>query len=282
MKFFIVFALIAAVASAVPLHMAEVDQILQAIQSPSTNPATAAALEQMLADALGPSPGGIIAGPILVPAKPEHQPIHVGPAIIPEYHPIHVGPALLPEPEYHPIHVGPALLPEQPTVNPAPIVKPEPVEIPTNTPLVQIILNINKADAIPPVSVVTPENIVAPELPGSPINIVEEAENHIVPDPIQIVEVAPIVPEPIQIAEPAPVKPEPIQIAEPAPIAPESIQIAEPAPIAPESIQIAEPAPIAPESIQIAEPAPIAPESIQIAEPAPIDVAPIVMPDALN
>ncbi|KAH9635809.1 hypothetical protein HF086_002369 [Spodoptera exigua] len=223
MKYFIAIALLAAVASAgmikptpVASELAELQEIVAAINSPSTDPATAAALEQMLLDALG--------------IKPE--PVDVGPAII-DSHPISVGPAII---DSHPISVGPAIIDfplpdggvvaEEPVVPGPAIVAPAPAEVApvaaASTPLVQIILNINQAAAeASPIAVgpaVAPEAIV-PE----PVHIVEVA-----PEPVHVVEVAP---EPVQVVE---VAPEPVQVVEAAPVPVEPVVIG--VPVLPEAV----------------------------------------------
>ncbi|PZC83115.1 hypothetical protein B5X24_HaOG208588 [Helicoverpa armigera] len=71
MRFLIAFALIAAVASAAVrptpagAELAELQEIIAAIQSPSTDPATAAALEEMLLDVLGVKPEPVAVGPAI-------------------------------------------------------------------------------------------------------------------------------------------------------------------------------------------------------------------------
>ncbi|XP_045537373.1 calphotin-like [Papilio machaon] len=194
MKFFVAFALLVAAASASILPPAviastnpEVQEILASIQSPSTDPATAAALEQLLLEVLGI-------------AKPE--PIQVGPAIVDEYEPIHVGPAIVDE--FEPIHVGPAIVPfpipdggavtevEATPVMPAPS---------ASAPLVQIILNVNAAANVPGSPVVVETNPAAP----TPVQVVEEAE---VPEPVIVVD-QPVVAEPVIVA---PVLPSPVVV----------------------------------------------------------------------
>ncbi|XP_063386136.1 uncharacterized protein LOC134672165 [Cydia fagiglandana] len=105
--------------SALPVHVQELEEVIAAINSPSTDPATAAALEQLLLQTLG------------ISSLPE-SPISVGPAIVEE--------AVLPE---SPISVGPAIveeavLPESPAV----VADVTPADVAAATPLVQIILNI--------------------------------------------------------------------------------------------------------------------------------------------
>ncbi|XP_013162980.1 PREDICTED: calphotin-like [Papilio xuthus] len=181
MKFFVAFALLVAAASASILPPAviastnpEVQEILASIQSPSTDPATAAALEQLLLEVLGL-------------AKPE--PIHVGPAIVDEYEPIHVGPAIVP----FPIPDGGAVT----EVEAAPVM-PGPS---ASAPLVQIILNINAAANVPGSPVVVETNPPAP----TPVHVVEEAE---VPEPVIVVD-QPVVAEPVIVA---PILPSPVVV----------------------------------------------------------------------
>ncbi|XP_023939225.2 uncharacterized protein LOC112046709 [Bicyclus anynana] len=85
MKYFVVLALCVAAASAFAIppavsgaDAAEIQQIIDAIYHPSTDPATAAALEQMLLEILGINNPVVVEDSIL----PERPPIHVGPAII--------------------------------------------------------------------------------------------------------------------------------------------------------------------------------------------------------
>ncbi|KAF9805459.1 hypothetical protein SFRURICE_010736 [Spodoptera frugiperda] len=182
-------------------ELAELQEIIAAINSPSTDPATAAALEEMLLDALG--------------VKPE--PVEVGPAVI-DTHPISVGPAII---ESNPISVGPALIDfplpdagvvaEEPIVPTPVIVAPAPVDevtpVAAAAPLVQIILNINQAAAdVSPVA-------VGPAVEPTPVHVVESA-----PEPVHVVEVAP---EPVQVVETAPVPVEPVVIG--VPILPEAV-----------------------------------------------------------
>ncbi|XP_050551015.1 calphotin-like isoform X25 [Spodoptera frugiperda] len=211
MKYFIAISLLVAVASAglvkpVGSELAELQEIIAAINSPSTDPATAAALEEMLLDALG--------------VKPE--PVEVGPAVI-DTHPISVGPAII---ESNPISVGPALIDfplpdagvvaEEPIVPTPVIVAPAPVDevtpVAAAAPLVQIILNINQAAADASPIAVGP--VVAPEaVVPTPVHVVESA-----PEPVHVVEVAP---EPVQVVETAPVPVEPVVIG--VPILPEAV-----------------------------------------------------------
>nr|XP_021183170.2 calphotin [Helicoverpa armigera] len=178
MKYFLAIALLVAVASAamvkptpVSAEIAEIQEIIAAIQSPSTDPATAVALEAMLLDVLG--------------IKPE--PIAVGPAIVD--FPLPDG-GVIPEPV-----LAPSPLPIAPS--PVAIIPgPAAAEVAASTPLVQIILNINQAAAgSNPISV-GPAVIPEPIIP-TPVQVVESA-----PEPVQVVEVAPVPVEPVIIGTP--------------------------------------------------------------------------------
>ncbi|PZC83113.1 calphotin-like [Helicoverpa armigera] len=194
MKFFIAFALIAVASAAVRptpagAELAELQEIIAAIQSPSTDPATAAALEEMLLDVLGVKPEPVAVGPAIVEAGSE--PISVGPALID-----------------FPLPDG-GVVAEESVVAPAPVVI-APAPAASSTPLVQIILNINQAAAeASPIAVgpaVIPEPIIIP----TPVQVVESA-----PEPVQVVEVAPVPAEPVQVVEAAPVPVEPVVIGTP-------------------------------------------------------------------
>ncbi|XP_038211484.1 uncharacterized protein LOC119831979 [Zerene cesonia] len=131
MKFFIVFAALVAVAVAGPVRVddSHLLAIIHAINSPHTDSATAALLQDQLdaiLDSIKPVP--VEVGPAIVD---EYEPISVGPAIIDEYEPISVGPAVIDE--YEPISVGPALI-EGPIPDPAAV---------SGSPLVQVIVNVN-------------------------------------------------------------------------------------------------------------------------------------------
>ncbi|XP_063894051.1 calphotin-like [Helicoverpa armigera] len=190
MRFLIAFALIAAVASAAVrptpagAELAELQEIIAAIQSPSTDPATAAALEEMLLDVLGVKPEPVAVGPVIVEAGSE--PISVGPALV----------------------EGGVVTEESVVLIPAPaVVAPAPAA--SSTPLVQIILNINQAAAEASPIAVGPAVIPEPIIP-TPIQVVESA-----PEPVQVVEVAPVPAEPVQVVEAAPVPVEPVVIGTP-------------------------------------------------------------------
>lgn len=166
MKFFIVFALCVAAASARMIGpisaVDEEDQlkeIIAAINSPSTDPATAASLQQMLNDLLGLN---------------EHAPISVGPAIVDQFEPISVGPAIVDEP-----------------VSDA------------NSPLVQIIINVKSSSDVvvpQPIPVVVDEDVVD-EIQVDPVIVVDqpdyeaEAVNVVdLPDLSQPPAIGPIIP----------------------------------------------------------------------------------------
>ncbi|XP_072942837.1 uncharacterized protein [Epargyreus clarus] len=190
MKYFIALALIAAVASArlitgVPtpqlLEDPEIMEIIAAIHSPSTDPATAAMLEQLLHE-------------LLDALKPE--PIHVGPEIVD--HPISVGPEIIDFP-----------VPET-VVDPTPVdiiaVNPvAPAPAPASSPLVQIIVNVQQSEAAPvhpnPIDVVD----MMPVMPVIP-------EEH----PIDIVDIMPVIvpePTPVLVVDEAPAPLEPVNVA---------------------------------------------------------------------
>uniref|UniRef100_A0A2A4K4U9 Uncharacterized protein n=1 Tax=Heliothis virescens TaxID=7102 RepID=A0A2A4K4U9_HELVI len=194
MRFLIAFALIAAVASAAvrptpaAAELAELQEIIAAIQSPSTDPATAAALEEMLLDVLGVKPEPIAVGPAIVDAGSE--PISVGPAIID-----------------FPLPDGGAVV-EEPVVVPAPAVI-EPAPAAASTPLVQIILNINQAAAEASPIAVNPA-VVPEAIQPTPVHVVDS-----IAEPVQVVEVAPVPAEPVQVVEAAPVPVEPVVIGTP-------------------------------------------------------------------
>ncbi|XP_068620228.1 magnetosome-associated protein MamJ-like [Battus philenor] len=180
MKLFIAFALFAVAAAGVlpPALVAsdnpEIQEIIAAIQSPSTDPATAAALEHQLLEILGLF-------------KPE--PIQVGPAIVEEDSPISIGPAIID----FPLPDGGAVTEVQPEP-----VQPAPVAPAASAPLVQLILNVNAPNF--PGSPVSVES--NPQPAPSPVQVIEEAEN--LPEPIIVID-RPIVAEPVIVVEnPAP------------------------------------------------------------------------------
>uniref|UniRef100_A0A2A4K438 Uncharacterized protein n=1 Tax=Heliothis virescens TaxID=7102 RepID=A0A2A4K438_HELVI len=177
MKYFLAIALLATVATAamvkptpVSSELAEIQEIIAAIQSPSTDPATAVALEAMLLDVLG--------------IKPE--PIAVGPAIVD--FPIPDG-GIVAEPV-----VVPSPLPIAPS--PVAIVDGAVADASASAPLVQIILNINQAAADSSPIAVGPAVVPGPVRP-EPVQVVEVA-----PEPVQVVEVAPVPVEPVIIGTP--------------------------------------------------------------------------------
>lgn len=220
MKFAIAFAAFVAVAVASPYlkpidtSLAELEAIVAAIQSPSTDPATAALLEQQLAELLGahlPSPA-----PAPVEIEPiEPAPITIGPAIID--FPLPDGGAVTAEPTPAAVEPSPA------AVVPAPVV----VGDVDASPLVQIIVNINSANSgavAGAPAAISPAPAAIEE--AHPVQVVEEAVNPptVVPTPVVVAE------QPVHVAEPAPV----VIAPEPVVIAPEPIQIG--SPIIPEPI----------------------------------------------
>ncbi|XP_022116774.2 uncharacterized protein LOC110994454 isoform X1 [Pieris rapae] len=196
MKFLIVFALIA-VASAVPLNRisaAEIEEIISAINSPSTNPATATALQQMLHDLLGGHGlDDISAGPAIIDETPalidtnpalveEHEDISVGPALVEEHEDISVGPALVEE--HEDISVGPAIIEDQPAS--------------VKAPFVQVVINVDaSAGDVTVDQVYNPEN---PALIPSPVEIIDGSQPELIPDNINVIENE-IIPDPILIVE---------------------------------------------------------------------------------
>ncbi|XP_052743706.1 uncharacterized protein LOC112046759 [Bicyclus anynana] len=179
MKYF-VFALCVAAASATATPPTvtgadadEVQQIIDSIYHPSTDPATAAALEQMLLEVLG------INKPVIVDDE-SNQPIVIEPEIIDE--------SIISEPgvpeESSPIDIGPAIIDES--------IVSEPANYP---PLVQVIVNVNT-------NVNNPGVVEQPEIPEDVI-VVEKPE---IPEVI-VVEKPEIPSEPVVVApiEPVPV-----------------------------------------------------------------------------
>ena len=178
MKFLVVLALCAAVASANLIgpisaidEQAEIKEIIAAINSPSTDPTTAAALQQMLNELLGLDN-------------------------------IAVGPAIVEDNEYVPISVGPAIVDEQ-------------VAAPASSPLVQIIINVKPNSGIAGNPVVieglpVPGPAIVDEIEPSPVIVVDQPES--VPEPVIVVdqpepEVEPVVVEEEPLPSPAPPSP---------------------------------------------------------------------------
>ncbi|XP_045485323.1 uncharacterized protein LOC110994454 isoform X2 [Pieris rapae] len=183
MKFLIVFALIA-VASAVPLNRisaAEIEEIISAINSPSTNPATATALQQMLHDLLGGHGlDDISAGPAIIDETPAL--IDTNPALVEEHEDISVGPALVEE--HEDISVGPAIIEDQPAS--------------VKAPFVQVVINVDaSAGDVTVDQVYNPEN---PALIPSPVEIIDGSQPELIPDNINVIENE-IIPDPILIVE---------------------------------------------------------------------------------
>ncbi|CAH0713189.1 unnamed protein product, partial [Brenthis ino] len=196
MKFLVVIALCAAVASANLIgpitaidQAAEIKEIIAAINHPSTDPATAAALQQMLDQFLAASqPNPIHVGPAIVDG--EYEPIHVGPAIVDgEHEPIHVGPAIV-DGEYEPISVGPAIIDgEYEPISVGPAIVDESV-VGASSPLVQIIINVKPNSGS---SVINPAPVIVDDFHGLPV-IVDRPELIITPveepqsEPINVVD----------------------------------------------------------------------------------------------
>ncbi|XP_047030704.1 calphotin-like [Helicoverpa zea] len=173
MKFIIAFAALVALAVAGPVtkpvnaELAQLEAIIAAINSPNTDPATAALLEQQLFDIISAV-----------------NPIDVGPVIIPE-------PVIKPEP----VDISPVIIAPQPDGGAVsnPIV-PSPVvigEIPAGAPapLVQIIVNIKNAN--------TP---VGPAIVPTPVDVVDVVDVPV--EPVDVVEVAPVPVEPVIVETP--------------------------------------------------------------------------------
>nr|XP_034835629.1 uncharacterized protein LOC117992083 [Maniola hyperantus] len=182
MKLFVVFALCVAAASAfvIPptitgVDAAEIQQIIDAIYHPSTDPATAAALEQMLLEILG------INKPVNVEEN-EIIPIDVGPAIIDES--IIVQPGQ--DEELTPIDTSPAIIDESIVSEPANY----------RPPLVQVIVNVNSN---------APGNAVVVEQPGETVVVDKpEVDEVVVVDKPEVDEVVvvdkPEIPEEVIVA----------------------------------------------------------------------------------
>ncbi|XP_047509769.1 uncharacterized protein LOC125052778 isoform X2 [Pieris napi] len=162
MKFFIAFAALTALAVAVPVQKpinhdeAYLQAIMDAINSPHTDPATAALLEQQLESILAEQKPIIDPSPILVD---EAENINIGPAFVDENEPISTDPALIEG------------------------------NVPVSAPMVQVIINVNavskpalkpveidNSPAFVPESPIIPDpiNIGVPILPDLAINLPEE------------------------------------------------------------------------------------------------------------
>ncbi|CAH2208493.1 jg1981 [Pararge aegeria aegeria] len=194
MKYFVVFALCVAAASAFSVpptvtgaDAAQVQQIIEAIYHPSTDPATAAALEQMLFEILGMNK------PVIVEDS-ELPTIVVEPEIIDE--------SIISEPGQN----------EESIIDASPVIIDESiVSEPANyrPPLVQIIVNVNNApeNAVvveQPSPIVIPGEVVVVEQPeADEVVVVEqpEADEVVVVEqpalPVEPVIIAPIVPAPV-------------------------------------------------------------------------------------
>ncbi|XP_053614774.1 calphotin-like [Plodia interpunctella] len=283
MKVFVVIVALMAVAAASPLARnakvsdAEIAIIVAAIQSPSTDPATAAILEaQLQAILAGGNP--IAISPVVIDPTPaivdNVEPIAVGPAIIDQLAPIAVGPAIVDFPvEVAPSPVivapSPVVVEPVPVLNPKPtppaaVVEPSPVAtLPdsaavstVSASLVQIILNINQAATTP---------VVPPAVAEAPIAV----------DPVTVVDHVPVDPSPVIVA-PAPV--DPVVVVDQPSIIPDPVVL--PTPVLPEVVPepVVLPAPVLPEII----PAPVVLPSPVLPEPVVIPEAVITLPEELN
>ncbi|KAG6458476.1 translation initiation factor IF-2 [Manduca sexta] len=204
MKFFVTFVALVAVAVAFPNKPAvnlesELEAIIAAIHSPSTDPATAALLEQQLEAILGGGP--VVPQPIAVgPAPVDHYPISIGPAIVdfplPDGGAVSAPCDLVPSPSPSPVVVGP-IAPGSPA------------------PLVQLIVNVNAGAGI--------GGAIAEVEKPQPVIIVDEADNSVpapgapVPiDPVDVVDITPVVVvDPVQVVDVAPIAIEPVQVGSP-------------------------------------------------------------------
>ncbi|XP_031765801.2 calphotin-like [Galleria mellonella] len=198
MKYFVALIALVAAAAAIPAHkpaLSDDDQlaaIIEAIHSPTTNPATAALLQQQLQQLFGIE--SIDVGPALVeepsPIVVNPEPIVVGPPVIspPVVNPPVVSPPVVTPPVISPPVVEPPVVVSPPEVEPPvaqppvvvlppvvepPVAQPPVVALPplapeaqpesSSVPLVQIILNINQAQsgdvAVPPGVAILPEII---------------------------------------------------------------------------------------------------------------------------
>ncbi|XP_026320658.1 proline-rich extensin-like protein EPR1 [Hyposmocoma kahamanoa] len=225
MKIFVAFALIVAVASAgvikpISNEEAQIQAIIDAIQSPSTDPATAILLQQQLFQLLGVAPPS----PVIVDIA---DPVAV------------VDEAISPVEVVEEAVVAPIVVVDEAAPAPvAPVIDPSPA----SSPLVQVILNINApAGAVevspagdyevpyirPPIAVVdpiVPEPIVLPPTPIFPVQ--PEPPTPIFPVVVEPVLVNPTpifpVPEPV-IVPPTPIFPvevEPVLIGDLRPVNP--------------------------------------------------------------
>ncbi|XP_045452720.1 protein FraH-like [Melitaea cinxia] len=175
MKFLIVLALCVAAATArfelpdvVAAEAAEIQQILDLIQHPNTDPATAAALQALLDE-------------ILAPAKPVEEGISVGPVIIDNE-------------DLHEIDVSPVIV--------DPVAPDAPAAPAASSPLVSIIINVNSgssnAVSIEDSPVVPRPEPVEEDVDTSPVIVVDEPE----------APVEPVIVEPIVIPDPVVVLPD--------------------------------------------------------------------------
>ncbi|XP_028044373.1 36.4 kDa proline-rich protein-like [Bombyx mandarina] len=167
MKYFVVLALIAVSLTAyikpapVSAEHAELQAIIDAINSPSTDPATATTLAEIFYSFLRTSP----------------QPIHIGPEIID-----------------FPLPDGGAVSePVKPTPSPAVV---GPVALSQSSPLVQLIVICSRRSPTAAGGYAPGPVVDSVEIVPEPVIIVEETEVPEIPDPV-IVDPTPVVPEPV-------------------------------------------------------------------------------------
>ncbi|XP_075981435.1 uncharacterized protein LOC142980044 [Anticarsia gemmatalis] len=178
MKYFIAIALLVAVASAglikptpASQEEAQLQEIIAAINNPATNPATAAALEQMLQDILGVKPDPVI----VVDEAPANDFVDIFPVVDP----------VAPSEDF--VDIMPVL----DSVAPAPAAA-------SSSPLVQIIVNVNQAAAAAPGPAVVP----SPADVDAPLDFVDIFPVFDSVSPVQVVDTAPVAVEPVNIGTP--------------------------------------------------------------------------------
>ncbi|CAH2089706.1 unnamed protein product [Euphydryas editha] len=185
MKFLIVFALCVAAASArfeipdvVAAEAAEIQQILDLINHPNTDPATAAALEALLEEFLSPvkpDDNQIAVGPVIIDSEPE-QGINVDPVIIDPVAPAASSPLVQVI-----INVN-AGSPNAVNVEGSPVIEnPEPSEEISIVELPEHVAVPQEVDPTPVIVVDAPEDngpaIVAPVVIPEPVVVIPEALN---------------------------------------------------------------------------------------------------------
>ncbi|XP_059059581.1 uncharacterized protein LOC131852861 [Achroia grisella] len=205
MKLFVAVVALVAVAVASPAHRpgasdeAQLAAIIAAVQSPTTDPATAALLQQQLKELFGIE--SVVVGPPVIeePSSPvgvPPAPIVVGPGVI-EF------PELSPAPE--PIVVLPPVIVGPPVVNPPvspPVVNPPVVELPIVNPPVVVLPPVVEPPVVvlPPTPELTPE--AQPESSSAPLvqiilNINQAQSGSAVGEPVQIIDIPSLLPSPV-------------------------------------------------------------------------------------